>query len=44
MRYLLIVMGILLLSGCASKPVKQNPSYELQHQNAQKEWKSLDNN
>ena len=40
---LVLIMGIFLI-GCSSKePVKQNPSFETQKQDAQKAWKDLDN-
>jgi hypothetical protein len=39
--FLAFVLGFFIL-GCSSKKiVKQNPSYEVQKYNAQKEWKEL---
>jgi len=43
MKKIFLAVSLIFFIGCASKTVKQNPSYELQHQNADKEWKNLGN-
>jgi len=40
---LILIAGIFLI-GCSSKePVKQNPSFETQKQDAKSAWRELDN-
>jgi len=46
MKKIFLAISLIFFIGCASKKVvvkQQNPSYELQHQNANKEWKNLGN-
>jgi len=45
MKKILLAIGLIFFIGCSSKEVvikKQNPSYELQHQNYKEEIKELD--
>jgi len=43
MRFFLLALAAVFLIGCSSKVVKnQNPSSEMQKQEAQKAWKDLD--
>jgi uncharacterized protein YceK len=45
MRYLVLVLGTCFLIGCSTKVIvkKQNPSVQMQKQDAQKAWRDLDN-
>ncbi len=44
MKWMFLIISLLIFAGCASRSIKSdNPSYELQHSNAQKAWKNLDN-
>ncbi|ROR38811.1 hypothetical protein [Caminibacter pacificus] len=44
MRYILLALIAIFVVGCSSKTIvkKQNPSVEMQKQDAQKAWKDLD--